>query len=198
MLVMINRIYLLAATAIVLTLSSARVSFAQTVSYDFAVDIISGPFADERYMGVTSVDLDSLSENTSEKAGTTRSPTSILFNFGSVEFTEVNDIQSVDVDSPRVNFQPNGSFLGITYVVSRFGERSTEIPPIDGVLIDGFAIDNNDFGYVVGEDLNRGTVGYTLTNSDEIDNIPAPQPVSEPSFWLGLAAVGYWLSRRAT
>ena len=190
---MINRV--LAATAVVLTLSNAQVSFAQTVSYDFAVDVISGPFADERYMGVTSVDLSDLSENLDE----TRPPTSIIFDFGGVEFTDVNDVRDLDADSPRVNFQQNDSFVGITYIVSRFGEAPTEIPLIDGVSVDGFAIDNNDFGYVVGTDLYRGTVSYALppdTGNGDIETSPEPQSVPEPSLWLGFAAVGCWLSRR--
>ena len=190
---MINRV--LAATAVVLTLSNAQVSFAKTVSYDFAVDVISGPFADERYTGVTSVDLSELSENIDE----TRPPTSIIFDFGSIEFTDANDVRDIDADSPRVNFRQNDSYVGITYIESRFGEAPTEIPLIDGVSVDGFAIDNNDFGYVVGADIYRGTVSYALphdTEDGDMETSQEPQPVPEPSLWLGFATVGYWLSRR--
>ena len=192
---MVNRVCLLAATAAVLTLSNAQVSFAQTVSYNFTVDVISGPFENKHYTGITSVDLSNLSEDTTK----TRPPTSILFDFGGVEFTDANDVRDADADSPRANFHQNDSFVGITYIVSRFGEMPTEIPLIDGISVDGFAIDNNDFGYIVGTNLYRGTVNYTLPANPEngdTDNKPEPQPVSEPSFWFGLATVGYWLSRR--
>ncbi|MBX2863190.1 MAG: hypothetical protein KTR27_06505 [Leptolyngbyaceae cyanobacterium MAG.088] len=177
----------MAIASAVLTLSKAQASWAQTVFYDFTVDITSGPLVGERYTGDTSADVTNLSQTGNE----TLQQTSINFIFGDVEFTEADDVQDSEANSPRANFQ-DGEFIGNTYIVSRVGETPTEIPLIDDVLVDGFAIDNNEFGYVVGANLYRGTVNYALLpNADD----PDVQSVPEPAFWLGFATVGYWLRR---
>lgn len=185
---MTNSVWLTAATTAVVFLSNAQASFAQAVSYDFTVDITSGPLMGERHTGVTSVDVTNLFSTGYE----TVQPESITFNFDNVEFTEANDVRDVDADSPRVNFQ-DGEFTGITYIVSRLGERPTDIPLINGVAVDGFAIDDSEFGYVVGADFYRGTVNYGLSPNL---STPNAQPVPEPSAWLGFTLVGYWLMRR--
>lgn len=178
-----NRLSLIAITTAALTLSDIQVSLAQTVSYDFNVDVLSGPLINERYTGSVLVDVTDLTNNNNE----TVTSTLITFDFGGFEFTEADDVQDMDANSPRANFQ-DGEFLGSTYIVSRFGNNPTEIPLIEDVFIDGFAIDNNDFGYLVGANLYRGKVSYGLPpGSNEPDPI---QPVPEPSLWLGLAAAG--------
>ncbi|ESA35066.1 pep-cterm exosortase interaction domain-containing protein [Leptolyngbya sp. Heron Island J] len=183
-----NRVWLLAATTVGVVLSNTQVSFAQTVTYDFTVDVTSGPLSGESYVGETSVDITNLLLEGNE----TVQSTSITFNFGNVEFTEADDVQDLDARSPRANFQDD-NFLGNTYIVSRFGNRPIEIPLIDNVPVDGFAIDNSEFGYVVGADLYRGVVNYALPLDSDTPNA---QPVPEPSLWLGFILVGYWLRRR--
>ena len=185
---MINRVWLTAATAAVAFLSNTQVSFAQTFNHDFTIDVTSGPLMDERYTGTISVDVTDLFSTGYE----TVKPTSIAFNFGNVEFTEADDVRDIDADSPRANFQ-DGEFMGITYIVSRFGDKPTDIPLINNISIDGFAIDNSEFGYVVGENLYRGIVNYTLPPKSDEPNV---QSVPESSFWLGFTIIGYWLVRR--
>ncbi len=199
---MMNRIWFTVATSALLTLSNAKISFAQTVFYDFTVDVTSGPLTGEQYTGNKSVDVTGLIGTGKE----TLPLTSINFNFGGLEFTEANDVRDIDANSPRVNFQ-DGEFIGSTYIVSRLGDRPTEISLIKNVLVDGFAIDNSAFGYVMGANLYRGVVNYTVSlplppNSDDLDDDSdmqsAPQSVPEPAFWLGFVTVGYgyWLMRR--
>ena len=182
---MINHVFLATVTAAALILSDTQVSLAQTRSYDFTVDVMSGPLVGERYTGMTSVDFTDLFEDNYE----TIKSTSITFDFGGVDFTEANDVQDVDANSPRANFQ-DGKFIGNTYIVSRFGRRSTDIPVIQDVSLDGFAIDNSDFGYVVGANLYTGQVSYSLPLEVNKPKASEPaQPVPEPSLWVGLAAV---------
>ncbi|MGD1857756.1 MAG: hypothetical protein ACFB2W_26270 [Leptolyngbyaceae cyanobacterium] len=187
-----NRLVLAVVTTAAFTLSNTSASSAQTTSYDFTVDILSGPLLGESYTGLTSIDLTELSENNNE----TIKSQSISFMFGGVEFTEADDIQDIDANSPRANFL-DGDFLGNTYIVSRFGENPTEIPLIQNVLIDGFAIDNDEFGYVIGADLYRGQVSYSVPlEAAVIEEIDGPvQQVPEPSLWLGLATIGYAIHR---
>ncbi|MBT9315982.1 hypothetical protein [Leptothoe spongobia] len=178
-----NRLFLIAVMTATVTLSDAHAALAETVSYNFTVDVLSGPLSGESYIGVTSVDLtDPITNNENIKT------TSITFSVGGVEFTEADDVQDIDANSPRANFQ-NGEFLGNTYIVSRLGNNPTEIPLVQNVSIDGFAIDNSDFGYVVGADLYRGTVRYFLPPESNEANGPT-QSVPEPSMWLGLATIG--------
>ncbi|MEO1179484.1 MAG: hypothetical protein AAFX51_01255, partial [Cyanobacteria bacterium J06636_28] len=115
---MMNHVFLATVTAVALALSDTQVSLAQTLSYDFTVDVTSGPLTGERYTGITSVDLTDVLEDNYEIV---KSP-SITFDFGGVNFTEVNDVQDVDAISPRANFQ-DGNFIGNTYIVSRVGLR---------------------------------------------------------------------------
>ncbi|EKU97355.1 PEP-CTERM putative exosortase interaction domain-containing protein [Leptolyngbya sp. PCC 7375] len=188
---MMNRVCLMAATTAILTFFKAQVAFAQTVSYDFTVDVTSGPLAGERYIGLTSVDVTSLLDESYE----TVRPTSIIFDFGGITFTDDNDVLDIDANSPKVNFQ-DGQFMGITYIVSRLGNNPAEIPLINDVAVDGFAIDNSEFGYVVGANLYRGdTVNHALPPNS---TSPNRQSVPEPSVWLGFATVGCgcWLTRR--
>ena len=177
----------MAATATALTVFRAPVTLAQSVFYDFTVDITTGPLAGDQYPGTTFVDsTDLLSDKTESIKALT-----IDFNLGGIEFTENDDVRDIDANSPRANFE-NGDFLGITYAVSRFGENPTEIPLANGIAIDGFAIDNSDFGYAVGESLYRGIVTYDLSPASLE---PEAQTVPEPALWVGLAAAG-WLARR--
>ncbi len=185
---MMSRVWLMATTNAIVFLSNTQVSFAQTVTYDFTVDVTSGPLIGDRYTGTTSVDVTNLFLTDYE----TLNPTSLTFNFGNVEFTEADDVRDLDAGSPRVNFQ-DGEFMGSTYIVSRLGERPTNIPLINGVSIDGFAIDNSEFGYVVGANLYRGIVHYELPPSSAAPDVKS---VPEPSFWLGFTLMGYWLRRR--
>ncbi|MEA5464379.1 hypothetical protein [Leptothoe sp. PORK10 BA2] len=190
-----NRLFLMAITTATLTLSDPQISLAKTVSYDFTVDVLSGPLTGERYTGMTSVDVTDLLKDNNESVKST----SITFEFGDAKFTEADDVQNPEADSPRANFQ-GGEFLGNTYIVSSFGNNATEIPFIQNVAVDGFAIDNGDFGYVVGANLYRGIVTYRLLPGDEQLDTPA-QSVPEPSFWMGLVTIGYaisggrWLTR---
>ncbi|MEO0395281.1 MAG: hypothetical protein AAF243_04745 [Cyanobacteria bacterium P01_A01_bin.137] len=183
---MMNHVFLATVTAAALTLSDTQVSLAQTLFYDFTVDVTSGPLTGERYTGITSVDLTNLPEDNDEIV---KSP-SITFDFGGVNFTDANDVQDVDANSPRANFQ-DGNFIGNTYIVSRFGRRPTDIPLIKDVSLDGFAIDNSDFGYVVGANFYTGKVSYSLPPNVNKQNANEPdaQPVPEPSLWFGLAAI---------
>ncbi|NEQ48648.1 MAG: hypothetical protein F6K11_00740 [Leptolyngbya sp. SIO3F4] len=192
-----NRLFLTAVTTAALTVSGAKVSLAQNISYNFTVDVLSGPLSGETYTGVTSFGLmEPISDTEIVKS------TSILFDLGGVEFTEADDVQDVDANSPRANFQ-DGEFLGNTYIVSRFGNNPTEIPLIQDIAIDGFAIDNSDFGYVVGASLYRGTVSYRLPPEPNESN-GSMQSVPEPSLFLGLATIGCtlscsrWLTRRTS
>lgn len=186
-----NRVCLVAAATTVLTVFRAPTVFAQTVSYDVIVDVTSGPLTGDRYTGITSVEVDSLVKD----GNNIFQPVSITFDAGGIEFTDANDVRDIDANSPSANFQ-NGEFLGATYIVSRFGNNPTDIPPINGVSVDGFAIDNSKFGYVVGANLYKGMVNYGLPPESSTTN-PTPQPVPEPSLWLGLAMAGCWLTRRA-
>ena len=185
---MMNPVWLIAVTTAGVILSNTQVSFAQTVTYDFTVDITSGPLMGDRYTGKTSVDVNNLFLVGDE----TVQPTSITFNLGDVEFTAADDVRDIDAGSPRVNFQ-DGEFIGSTFIVSRFGERPANIPLINSVAVDGFAIDNSEFGYVVGADLYRGNVNYGLPLSSAAPNA---QSVPEPPLWLGFTLVGGWLMRR--
>ena len=183
---MMNHIFLATVTAAALALFEPQVSLAQTLSYDFTVDVTSGPLTGEQYTGITSVNLtDVLKDNDR----IIKSP-SITFDFGGVNFTDSHDVQDVDAISPRANFQ-DGNFIGNTYIVSRFGRRPTDIPLIKDVSLDGFAIDNRDFGYVVGANFYTGKVSYSLppTVNKPTANEPDAQPVPEPSLWVGLATV---------
>lgn len=182
---MMNRVWLVAVTATALTLSYVQVSRAQSVAYDFTVDVMSGPLTGERYMGA--VDLPNLLETRYEAV----EPISIKFDFGDIEFTDADDVRDIDANSPRANFQ-DGNFMGSTYIVSRFGDRPTEIPLISGVAVDGFAIDNSEFGYIVGENLYQGMVSYAALSNDSSD----AQSVPEPNVWLGLGIMVGWLMRR--
>lgn len=184
---MINRLYFVALTVATLTISTP-VARAATVDYDVTVDVTSGPLAGDRYSGVTSVELaDGLEPDASQ-------PIAITFDFLGTEFTEADDSRDADANSPRANFY-RGDFVGATYTVSRFSDNPTDIPVVKGIAVDGFAIDNDEFGYTVGTDLYRGVVNYTL--SAEAFESAEPQPVSEPSLWLGLVTVGCggWLAR---
>lgn len=190
-----NYVVLIAGAAAALAVFDGQVAAAQTVSYDVTVDVASGPLAGERYTGTTFIDLaDPSNSNEISKS------TSITFNFGGTEFTEMNDVQDPDANSPRANFQ-DGEFLGNTFIVSRFGINPTDIPLIQDIAIDGFAIDNSDFGYLIGSNLYSGTVSYSLPQNSEPVDEPI-QTVPEPSIWLGLATVcwttgcGRWLTRR--
>ncbi|MEM1240495.1 MAG: PEP-CTERM sorting domain-containing protein [Cyanobacteria bacterium P01_H01_bin.26] len=176
-----NRVCWIAVAAAALVLSEARVSVAQTVTYDFTVSLTSGPLAGERYPGTTSIELGLLGS-----PDETVPPLSLLFEFGGTAFTEVDDSQDPDANSPGANFQ-NGGFVGSTYIVSRFGDNPVDIPPVDSAVVDGFAISNGDFGYIVGPNLYTGGVSYTVSAH------PA-ESVPEPSGWLGLAlGYGGWL-----
>lgn len=189
---MMSRIALMAVVFVSLTFSKIQISFAQTVSYDFAVDVTSGPLAGERYLGEISVDTANLVGDGYE----TLPLSSIVFDFGNVVFTEADDIRDLDANSPRANFQ-EGDFLGSTYIVSRFGDRPAEIPLINDVAVDGFALDNSEFGYVVGPDLHWGVVDYgLLPNAGSSDGQSDGQSVPEPAFLLGFATVGCYLWRR--
>ncbi|MEL6334918.1 MAG: hypothetical protein AAFQ76_20305 [Cyanobacteria bacterium J06626_26] len=190
---MMNHVFLATVTAVALALSDTQVSLAQTLSYDFTVDVTSGPLTGERYTGITSVDLTDVLEDNYEIV---KSP-SITFDFGGVNFTEVNDVQDVDAISPRANFQ-DGNFIGNTYIVSRFGRRPTDIPLVKDVALDGFAIDNSDFGYVVGANFYTGKVSYSLPPDVDksMANEPDAQPVPEPSLWVGLATVAWSCASR--
>lgn len=193
-----NPTFLIVITITLLTFANTQVSFAQTVvPYDFTVNVISGPLSGSRYRGITSVDLTNLANNNETVA-----PTSIMFDFGGIEFTKANDVQDVDARSPRANFQ-DGNFIGNIYIVSRFGNNPTDIPLINNVQVDGFAIDNSNFGYIVGADLYTGTVSYKLPPSSaqpkpqRIPESAPPQPVPEPSVWAaGLTIAGWWWLRR--
>ena len=189
---MTNRVWLTAVTTAIVTLFAPQVALAKNVVQDFTVDltvdVTSGPLTGERYTGLISVDMPNLLNHYDE----TVLLTSITFDFGGIEFTAEDDVQDPDANSPRVNFQA-GSFMGSTYIVSRFGERSTDIPPINGVMVDGFAIDNSEFGYIVGPNLYRGAVSYALPDDDYLE----AQSVPEPTVWLGLITIccGCWLPR---
>ncbi|MEO0431820.1 MAG: hypothetical protein AAF151_08990 [Cyanobacteria bacterium J06656_5] len=188
---MMNHVFLATVTAVALAISDTQVSLAQTLSYDFTVDVTSGPLTGEQYTGVTSVDLSDLLEDNYEIV---KSP-SITFDFGGVNFTDANDVQDIDAISPRANFQ-DGNFIGNTYIVSRFGLRPTEIPLIKDISLDGFAIDNSNFGYVVGANFYTGKVSYSLppdVTKPKV-NEPDAQSVPEPSLWVGLAAVAWGLA----
>lgn len=190
---MVNRICLAAAAATALTTFRAPVTLAQSVSYDFTVDITTGPLSGEQYTGITSIELTDLLNDAAESI----EPVAISFNFGETEFTDIDDVRDVDANSPKANFA-DGDFLGITYIVSRFGENPTDLPLIGNTAVDGFAIDNSDFGYAVGENLYRGIVSYDVSpESQDLDEqaVPDVQAVPEPSLWLGLVAAG-WLARR--
>ena len=184
---MINRICLAAVATAALTALRAPVTLAQSVSYDFTVNITTGPLSGEQYAGMASIELTDLLNGTAESS----EPSDISFNFGETEFTEIDDVWDVDANSPKANFA-NGDFLGITYIVSRFGENPTDLPLISNTAVDGFAIDDSDFGYAVGENLYRGIVSYDAS-PDSQDQ--AAQAVPEPSLWLGLGIAG-WLVRR--
>ncbi|MEM7795599.1 MAG: hypothetical protein AAF579_14250 [Cyanobacteria bacterium P01_C01_bin.118] len=185
-----NYAVLIAGAAAALAVFDGQVSVAQTVSYDVTVDVVSGPLSGERYTGTTLIDLTDPSNNNEIFKST-----SIVFNFGGTEFTELDDVQDPDANSPRANFQ-DSNFLGNTFIVSRFGNHPTDIPLIQDIAIDGFAIDNNDFGYLIGTDLYRGTVSYSLLQNSEPLDEPFDEPldeqiqtVPEPSVWVGLATV---------
>lgn len=187
-------IILIAGATAAWAVFNGQVSAAQTV-YDVTVDVVSGPLTGESYTGTTFVDLaDSSNNNEFVKS------TSITFNFGGTKFTERDDVQDPDANSPKVNFH-EGEFLGNTYIVSRFGNNPTDIPLIQDIAIDGFAIDNKEFGYVIGANLYQGTVSYNLPHPPELldDQV---RTVPEPSTWAGLATVGWtigcgrWLTRR--
>ncbi|MBE9070845.1 PEP-CTERM sorting domain-containing protein [Leptolyngbya cf. ectocarpi LEGE 11479] len=167
----------------------APVVRAETVDYDVIVDVTSGPLAGDRYAGVTSVESANGLENDISQ------PVVIAFDFGGTEFTEADDSRDIDANSPRGNFH-EGDFVGATYIVSSFGNNPTDIPLINGIAVDGFAIDNREFGYAVGADLYRGVVNYTLSSDSSEPTNPEPQSVPEPSLWLGLVTAGGWLSRR--
>lgn len=189
--VMKNRLYFVVLTAAVLTVLRAPIARAETVDYDVTVDVTSGPLAGDRYSGITSVELANGVENNISQ------PVTIAFDFGGTEFTDADDSRDIEANSPRANFH-EGDFLGTTYIVSRFGDNSTDIPLIDGTAVAGFAIDNREFGYAVGANLYRGVVNYTLVSESSEPVDLEPQSVPEPSLWLGLAAVscGGWLTRR--
>ncbi len=187
-----NRLFLMAVTAATFTLFNPQRSLAQTVSYDFTVDILSGPLSGERYTGITSVDVTNLPADNNESVKST----AITFDFGGVQFTEANDAQDTEAESPSANFQ-GGEFLGNTYFVSSFGENATEIPRVKNVVVEGFAIDNNRFGYLVDANLYGGVVTYGLPPAaDNPQPSPPAQSVPEPSLWVGLATLGGTVSCR--
>lgn len=186
---MINRLGLVATAVASFAVSVSSVAQAQPFDYSFTVDVISGPLVGDRYTGITSVELDDLLGSPID--GSIQS-VSVRLALGGVEFTETQDVQDIDAQSPRANFE-NGEFLGTTYIVSRFGNNPTDIPLINGVFVDGFAIDNSQFGYVVGANFYQGTVNYNLP----LETSTAPiQSVPEPSLLFGLVGAGYWLIRR--
>ena len=181
-----NRVCWIAVAAVTLILTGAKTSVAQTITYDFTVSLTSGPLAGERYPGTPSVELGLLGG-----PDETVPPLSLLFEFGDTAFTEADDSQDMDANSPGANFQ-DGGFVGSTYIVSRFGDNPTDIPPVGGALVDGFAISNSDFGYVVGTNLYTGVVSYTVPA-----NPTDSQSVPEPAGWRGIArGFGCWLVRR--
>lgn len=189
-----NRIGLVAVVAAAIGFP-ATVAHAQPFEYGFTVDVTSGPLVGDRYMGITFVDGENILEDVRRVHSV-----AIEFEFGGIEFTETQDVQDVDAQSPRANFEA-GQFLGTTYIVSRFGRNPTDIPLINGVEVDGFAIDNSQFGYVVGPDLYGGTVNYLLSSPAPVPifpETPNSQQVPEPSLWLGVAAIGCgcWRTRR--
>ncbi|MEM7062751.1 MAG: PEP-CTERM sorting domain-containing protein [Cyanobacteria bacterium P01_B01_bin.77] len=192
---MINRLDFVVLTGVVLTVWRASAVEAQTVDYDVIVDVTSGPLAGERYSGVTSVELANELRHGLENDSS--QPLSITFDFGGTKFTDADDSRDVDANSPRANFH-DGDFIGATYIVARFGDNPTDIPLMHDVAVDGFAIDNHDFGYAVGANLYRGVVNYTLSSESFEPTNPESQSVPEPAFWLGLATVtwGGWLTRR--
>ena len=185
---MMNPVWLIAVTTTAVVLSNTQVSFAQAVTYDFTVDITSGPLMGDRYTGKTSVDVTSLFLTGYE----TVQLSSITFNFGDAKFTAADDVRDIDAGSPRANFQ-DGELMGNTFIVSRFGENPTNIPLINRVAVDGFAIDNSKFGYVVGADLYRGNVNYEFPLNAAAPNA---QSVPEPPLWVGFTLIGGWLIRR--
>lgn len=186
---MINRLSLMATAVASFAVSVSSVVQAQPLDYNFTVDVTSGPLVGDRYVGITSVELDDFLSSPMD--GSIQS-VSVRLALGGVEFTETQDVQDIDAQSPRANFE-NGEFLGTTYIVSRFGNNPTDIPLINGVAVDGFAIDNSQFGYVVGANFYQGTVNYDLPL--EMSSSPV-QSVPEPSILLGLVGAGFWLTRR--
>ncbi|MEO0869281.1 MAG: PEP-CTERM sorting domain-containing protein [Cyanobacteria bacterium J06642_11] len=188
-----HRMGLAVAAAALFLVSDAPGAQAQLLDYSFTVDVFSGPLAGEQYVGNAAVDVSPLA---SERIDTSIPSLSIRLSLGGVEFTETQDVQDVDAQSPRANFS-GGEFVGATYIVSRFGENPTNIPLIDGVPVDGFAIDNSEFGYVVGANFYQGMVNYRLSLPPEVSTAPI-QSMPEPSLWLGLAIGGSscWLIRR--
>lgn len=186
---MINRISSVVAAIAAWVVLVPSVAEAQSFDYSFTVNVVSGPLAGGQYEGIVSVEADR--PLLDETVDTVPSLLAIRFELGGVEFTEVQDSQDVDAQSPRANFE-DGEFLGLTYIVSRFGKNPTDIPLINDVTVDGFAIDNSEFGYVVGADLYRGIVDYSLPPSLNRPNLdgPNPQSVPEPAMWFGFAAIG--------
>ena len=178
-----NRVCWTAVAVATLMLADAQASLAQTVTYEFTDSLTSGPQAGERYPGTTANEQGLLGS-----PDETVPPLSLLFEFGGTAFTQADDSQDPDANSPGANFQ-NGSFVGSTYIVSRFGDNPTDIPPVGSALVDGFAISNGDFGYVVGTNLYTGVVSYTVpVHPNDSQSVP------EPSGWLGLAiGCGGWL-----
>ena len=177
-------------TKLAVATTSAALSFvaieanpvqAATITYDFDVNITSGPLGDNIYEGFFSYDDSTLTGIGREKVGVAEE-LSIVFEFLGETYTEVDD-NNFDFNFPFGEFQYD-SLVGLQYIINDTPNNS--ILSIFGDNPNGLGggdrfqyVDVNSF------EVNEGRVTYSL------------RPVPEPGMAVGLGAVGLgWLLRK--
>lgn len=187
---MANNIFvkLIVATTLValsfITIEASPVQSA-TITYDFDVNITSGPLDDNIYEGFLSYDDSTLTGIGQEKIGVAEE-LSIVFEFLGKTYTEADD-NNFSFNFPFVEFKED-SLVGLQYIVndtpnnSIFAMFSNDSDGLEG---------GNRFQYidVNSFEVNEGSVTSYLR--------PASTPIPESSSVAGLMVLGLgWFLRK--
>ncbi len=191
---MANNIFTKLAVA---TASAAALSFvaleasptqAATITYDFDVNVTSGPLDNNIYEGSFSYEDSTLKGIGLETVGVAEE-LSVSFEFLGGTYTEADD-NNFSFNFPIVEFK-NGSFVGLQYIVNDIPNNS--IFAVFGNDPDGLGGENR-FQYVDVNsfEVSQGSVTYSLRSHST--------PVPEPGTAAGLSVLGFWwlLRRKLT
>lgn len=156
---------------------------AATITYDFDVNVTSGPLDNNIYEGSFSYDDSTLTGTGLETVGVAEE-LSVSFEFLGVTYTEANDNNFL-FNFPIVEFK-DGSLVGLQYIVNDTPNNS--IFALFGDNPDNLGGDRFQYVDVNSFEVSEGSVTYSLRGS---------VPVPEPDIAAELVVLGFgWLLKK--